>query len=573
VIFFDFPSPVASSGLSSRFHRDFDFPHHHPSSHRATGPRAADCVSIMPDVTLATLKNTLLRLRLATQYDLDAAQAEVSTPSPEALLHVLERNSVLTPYQATKLAKGDTEGLVLGHFKLMYRNAAGSFARVFRACDLRTGEMTGLKLLRSRHSRDPAAVQQFKREAELGKTLRHENIVPIYEIGETDGQHYFTMEFVEGGNLLELMKARKKMSLREATRCLIDVTEGLHYAHSRGLMHRDLKLSNVLMSSTGHAKLVDFGLADAHQAREKTGSDGTQRTLDYATLEKNTNAPRDDPRTDLFFLGAIYYELLTGEAPLPRTKDRDARGDFARYRQIVPLRQHLPEAPRRLTDIVDRLLQLSPAQRYQTTGELLADLKGVYEMLPAEAAGFASASSPRGEGSRRPSEPAPEHPTSPPDAKAASPRSSQSAADVLLCVESRLKQQDMLRQYFSKHTYRVLMLSDPERALLRLATTRPDAVILVAETFGEEVLEQFAKFQKACGEPGQACLLVLSVKQADWLAKVKESPRSRVLVQPVTLRDLRKVVKSIRKGEFSTSIESPTDPMHTPPVEDAEEED
>lgn len=518
----------------------------------------------MPDASLATLKNTLLRLRLATQYDLDTAQGEMTTPSPAALLHVLERNSVLTPYQTQKLAKGDTDGLVLGHFKLMYRNAAGSFARVFRAVDLRTGEMTGLKLLRSRHARDPVAVQQFRKEAELGKTLRHENIVPIYEIGEEDGQHYFTMEFVEGGNLLELMKARKRMSPREATRCLIDVTEGLHYAHSRGLMHRDLKLSNVLMSATGRAKLVDFGLADAHQARDKTGSDGTQRTLDYATLEKNTNAPRDDPRTDLFFLGAIYYELLAGQAPLPRTKDRDVRGDFTRYRQIVPLRQHLPEAPRSLTDVVDRLLQLSPGQRYQTTGELLADLKGMYEALPVDAGG--PGGSPSG------GQPVVRDAGSP-LAVESSPAPMDSANDVLLCVESRLKQQDMLRQYFTKHKYRVLMLSDPERALSRLKSTRPDAVLLVAETFEEEVLEQFAKFQKACGESGQACVLVLSVKQAEWAKRVRETPRSRALVQPVTLRDLRKIIKSIRRGEFGSSIESPTDPMYTPPVDNGEDDD
>jgi eukaryotic-like serine/threonine-protein kinase len=528
----------------------------------------------MPDASLATLKNTLLRLRLATQYDLDSAQGEMTTPSPAALLHVLERNSVLTSYQAQKLAKGDTEGLVLGHFKLMYRNAAGSFARVFRACDLRTGQMTGLKLLRSRHARDPVAVQQFKKEAELGKTLRHENIVPIYEIGEEDGQHYFTMEFVEGGNLLELMKARKKMTPREATRCLIDVTEGLNYAHARGLMHRDLKLSNVLMSATGRAQLVDFGLADAHQAREKTGSDGTQRTLDYATLEKNTNAPRDDPRTDLFFLGTIYYELLAGQAPLPRTKDRDVRSDFARYRQMIPLRQHLPEAPRRLVEIVDRLLQLNPNQRYQTTAQLLSDLKGMYDTLAPELTGPGGGTPGRDGDSTPPSPVGADHPraSSAEPASPVAPTSAETAADVLLCVESRVKQQDMLRQYFTKHKYRVLMLADPERALSRLKTTRPDGVLLVAETFGEEVLDQFVKFQKACGESGQACLLVLSVKQADWAKRVTETSRSRVMVQPVTLRDLRKVIKSIRRGEFASAIESPTDPMHTPPVDDADDD-
>jgi serine/threonine protein kinase len=492
-------------------------------------------------MTLQTLIQTLLKLRLAVRSEIDLAQAACGpSPTAERLLEALERQNVLTSYQAQRLAKGETDTLVLGRFKLLYQNAAGSFARVYRAADMSSGEMVGLKLLRARHAKDPAAVQQFRREAELGKSLDHPNIVPIYEVGETAGQHFFTMEFVEGGNLLELMKIRKKMSPREAVKCLLDVTSGLDYAHKRGLMHRDLKLSNVLMSATGVGKLVDFGLADAHRARETTGSDGTQRTLDYATLEKHTNAPRDDPRSDLFFLGTIFFELLAGQPPLPRTKDRDIRGDFARYREIRPLHQVDPTLPRCCCEIVDRLLDLNPNNRYQSTHELLADLRlAEREVNTHPHLADVHASRPM------PVEPSPAATDSQKLSKSSSSAAT-AAQPVLLCVENRVKQQDMLRQYFTKHHFRVLVLGDLERALARLNQTEVAAVVIVAEGLGEQAIDLFPKFQQACDKPGQAAVLVLAVKQKDLAARVRETIHSAVIQQPATLRDIRKRMKAIR---------------------------
>lgn len=505
-------------------------------------------------MTLSSLTQTLLRLRLATRSEIDHAMASCgSMPTEERLLEALERQSVLTSYQTQKLTRGETDSLVLGRFKLLYQNAAGSFARVYRAADMSSGEMVGLKLLRTRHAKDASAVQQFRREAELGKSLDHPNIVPIYEVGETTGQHFFTMEFVEGGNLLELMRIRKKMSPREAVKCLLDVTSGLDYAHKRGLMHRDLKLSNVLMSTTGIAKLVDFGLADAHRARETTGSDGTQRTLDYATLEKHTNAPRDDPRSDLFFLGTIFYELLAGQPPLPRTKDRDIRGDFARYREIRPLHQVDPTLPRACCEIVDRLLDLNPNNRYQSTTELLSDLR-LAEREVNTHPNLADVPVPR--------PPTPE-PTGtshdspkPTDSKSLTQVTAQ---PVLLCVENRLKQQDMLRQYFTKHRFRVLVLGDLERALARLNQTEVAAVIVVAEGFGDEAVDLFPRFQQACDKTGRAAILVLAVRQKDLASRVRESHRSAVIQQPATLRDIRKRLKGIRETVGDSLAAAPGD--------------
>ncbi len=195
--------------------------------------------------------------------------------------------------------------------------------------------------------------------------------------------HYFTMEFVEGGNLRDFLNIRKKLSPIEATRCLIDLAEGLDYASRMGVTHRDLKLTNVLMSTKGVAKLVDFGLAGDEVMDSEAGGDSLQRALEYATLERGTNAPPNDPRSDLYFLGGIYYELLTGVPPYPRTHSREERKQFTRYSSIRPIRSVDPNVPKGVVEIVERLMKIQPEQRYQSAGlvrtealAVLAELEG-----------------------------------------------------------------------------------------------------------------------------------------------------------------------------------------------------
>src|SRR5262249_15356297 len=144
-----------------------------------------------------------------------------------------------------------------------YRIASGSFGRVYRADDPRTGRIVAVKVLRNRWSGEVKAIDQFYREARLGVTLRHANIVETLAVNQDPGskQHFIVMEFVEGGNLREFLQIRKKVTAAEALRLVEDVTKGLAFAFSRGVTHRDMKLTNILIAATGEAKLVDFGLA------------------------------------------------------------------------------------------------------------------------------------------------------------------------------------------------------------------------------------------------------------------------------------------------------------------------
>lgn len=468
------------------------------------------------------LRDLLVRQRLVEigQFDECLVRLGAEADDPEAVLKALEGKHLLTPFQISQIEKGETDILLLGKYKLMYKNGSGSFARVFRACSVDTGEMVGLKLLRQRWTKDPLAVSLFHREAEVCRNFRHPNIVPIYEVANQGDHHYFVMEFVVGGNLRDFLNIRKRLSPAEATRCVLEMCEGLSYALKRGITHRDLKLTNVLMSSSGVAKLVDFGLA----GEENTGTGETfQQALEYATLEKGTSAPRRDPRSDLFFLGAMYYELLSGIPPYPRTRDREERRRLTRYTNVRPLRSIDPNIPRVVLQIVERLMKLDPNLRYQTPDEVISDLS------------FALAESG-----------APTAPSAGDSVVLASTDLEAPAAPrplpTIMCIENRMRQQDLLRDYLSKRGFRVLVLSDIHRGLNRLEKNPPDCIVMMGESIGADVIDAFQQTVKLAESQPFVCVLVLAERQASWCEKLEQTPSARVLVQPISLRDLRREI-------------------------------
>ena len=152
------------------------------------------------------------------------------------------------------------------------------------------------------------------------------------------------------------------------------VMSGLTYALQQGITHRDLKMSNVLVSSEGDAKLVDFGLAGVQGAEEAESEGFSRRTIDYAGLERATGCRQDDPRTDIFFAGTIFYQMLTAHPALPDNRDR-AQAGKARYQDIKPILELVPKLPLPLAMVVNKALEFDPDKRYQTPGDMLVDLK------------------------------------------------------------------------------------------------------------------------------------------------------------------------------------------------------
>lgn len=457
------------------------------------------------------LTDELRRLHLVTEEQLSEAYHKAPiTSDPETLLKQLEADHVLTIYQSKALRSDEKMPLVLGDSKLLYQNASGSFARVFRGCKVSNGEMVGVKVLRQRYAEEPQSVVHFRREADLCMKLRHRNIVPIYEVGEEDGFHFFTMEFVEGGNLKDFLAIRSKLSAAETFRFGVDMAEGLAYALTQGMTHRDFKMTNVLMSSTGIAKLVDFGLA----GEETADGDNAVHAVEYATLEKNTGAPRNDPRSDIYFLGGVLYELISGVPPYAPTSSYEERKRFSRYTGIRPLRQVNPGIPQRACEIIDRMMRPNPHERYPDYKTLLADLRAALTQFGGD-----------------------------PKINAVGKVAS-GAISTVLCVENRTQHQDMLREYLTKHDYRVLMLSTWQRALERIKSNPPDCVVVMGDAFTSGVQTVYDEAVRWSHSKNVACVIVVPVRDQKMIEKLPLSGSVRAVMHPVKLRDVREAINA-----------------------------
>ncbi|MBN1910978.1 MAG: protein kinase [Pirellulales bacterium] len=441
----------------------------------------------------------------------------------DEFLQLLVRREMATNYQVERLVKGERTGFFFGDYKVLYLVGAGSFARVYRAVHRETGKIAAVKVLRKRHSEIPAQAQLFVREGLLGKSLRHPNIVPIYEVVSEGDTHFLVMEFVEGRNLRQFIKIRKRLEPEEAVRLMSEMTAGLQYAFERALTHRDLKASNVLVSSRGTAKLVDFGLAGF----DDTSTDDippdliNSRTIDYAALERVTGVRRDDPRSDIYFLGAIFYQMLTGRPPLLETRDRTQRLSKTRFAEIVPIQKILPKLARPVVQIVNKALSLDPERRYQTPGAMLAELRGAARSLTEQS---------NGEG-----------------APAVARAESSTAQPSVMVVEASPELQDLFRARFKKAGYRVLLTSDPERALKRFLD-EPDTaggIIFNAQVIGRPALECFNRLAESTRTEPVPAALLLDEAQHAWGEDARTADHRIVVNMPITMKKLRDVLTAL----------------------------
>jgi serine/threonine protein kinase len=452
------------------------------------------------------------RLDLVTDEQLADAWSEVGSRSgpAEPLLRALERKGFLTPWQASKLLKGDTDGYFLGGYRLLYRIAAGSFGRVYRGDNPRTGEVVAIKVLRRRWAEDQRKIGLFEREGKVGLSMQHPNIVNILAVNRdpSTGQYFIVMEFVEGDNLRDWIATRKKLEPGESLRLLEEAANGLLYALGKGLTHRDLKPSNILISAVSKtAKLVDFGLAElAGGAREEGGE--IDRTVEYAGLEKATGAKAGDPRSDIYFLGCTFYEMITGRPLLTRTKDPRAAMMRQRFEIEGQLRRDDPDLPPPIFSLVSRMVAFDPAHRFQTYEQLLDAI----QQVRAEVEGKAVAQA------------------------AAGPKT-------VFVVESNPKFQDAFREKLKAKGYRVLISINAGQAPTRFHQQPYHALIVDCATGADRAgLEAFEKVLREADMQRSDCagLLILSPEQAHWKDALEHFPKSAALVMPVGMKEILK---------------------------------
>ncbi len=485
------------------------------------------------DVTVDILAQRILECRLLESDRIE--EAIMNSGGRESALddfvRALQQNELLTNWQVQRLLEGHRRGYYYGKWRVLYLVGHGTFARVYRAVHVKTGDVKAVKVLRNRYSDNDLARDRFLREAQTVMELRHPNIVPIHEVDTDRGRIFMVMDFVEGQNLRDYVKTHGRLKLVTALTINRDLAAGLDHAMKKGVTHRDMKLSNVLLSSKGQAKLVDFGLATVSVDEGEDDSQQGPRSIDYAGLERLTNVRRNDPRSDLYFLGCMLYHMLTGESPLKETRERMKRLSPQRYREIPPVTAHVANLPHRVVILVNRLMDLNPENRIQTAQQALKESQSVLDAIVSGDVEIFSA-----ELSKQQAD----------DYAALMSRQDEGRNRTILLVESDIKMQDMFRERLKEVGYRVLIMGNAQRALDRFrgldpAETVPaDCVIISSAGLGAAAVEAFNQFHSDVMSPIPA-ILMLDPKRANMAEKANDAADNRVVLQlPAKMKEIRK---------------------------------
>jgi len=265
-----------------------------------------------------------------------------------------------------------TVGTAVAHYRIISRIGAGGMGEVYLAEDTELNRKVALKFLPFHMSASQECRTRFKREAQAAAALDHENIATVYEVSEFSGRPFFSMQYVEGRSLREVIKARP-LSLEEAVSLSVQICEGLSEAHRCGITHRDIKPSNVVVDSHGRPRLVDFGLAIVKGAQRITKTGTALGTVGYLAPEIVRGEPADT-RSDIFSVGVLLYELVTGCQPF--LKDSEAATLHAiAYDSPEPVALLREGVPEELQRIVDRALDKNRDTRYGSIDDLLNDLR------------------------------------------------------------------------------------------------------------------------------------------------------------------------------------------------------
>jgi eukaryotic-like serine/threonine-protein kinase len=272
--------------------------------------------------------------------------------------------------------------LIAKRYELEEVVGTGGMSTVYRAHDQLLERNVALKVLHPHYADDEEYVERFRREARSVAQLSHPHIVTVIDRGEDDGQQFIVFEYIDGENLKQLVERTGPLPTRRAIELAVEIADALAFAHEHGLIHRDVKPQNVLITPDGDAKVTDFGIARSLEVEHGMTQTGTVLgTSNYLSPEQ-ASGKATTPSTDVYSLGVVVYELLTGDVPFPG--ENFVAIAMKHINDPPPdLLERRPDVPLRLAAAVDRALEKDPGRRFATMAEFAAELRRCLSELDA----------------------------------------------------------------------------------------------------------------------------------------------------------------------------------------------
>jgi len=282
----------------------------------------------------------------------------------------------------------DPQGHRFGRYEAVELLGRGGMAAVYRARDTVLRRDIALKVLYPQYADDPILIDRFRREAVLAAGLEHPNIVPIYDVGDAEGTVYIAMLLLSGRSLADELRLRGLLTLDEVVPIIEQIASALDYAHSRHIVHRDIKAGNILLEEdplnlhhVPRAMLTDFGIAKSLDATGLTGTGVLIGTPDYMAPEQIRSGQTVDYRADIYALGVLIYRCLTGQLPFTGTTEQVLLGHL--YDDFIDPSVLVPELPRAIDAVVHKAMARDAHQRYASAGELARALRQAAGLEPA----------------------------------------------------------------------------------------------------------------------------------------------------------------------------------------------
>ncbi len=275
-----------------------------------------------------------------------------------------------------KLTRGTT---FAGRYEIIEELGEGGMGKVYRVEDNKINEEVALKLLRPQIAVDNKTIERFRNELKFARKIAHRNVCKMYDLDEEKGTHYITMEYVPGENLKSMIRMSRKLSVTTAVNIAKQVCEGLSEAHRLGVVHRDLKSSNIMIDRDGNARIMDFGIARSLQAKGITGAGAMVGTPEFMSPEQ-AEGKEADQRSDIYSMGVILFDMLTGRVPF---KGDSYLSIALKHRTEIPPdpRNFNAQIPEDLSHTILKCMEKDKEKRYQNIKELLFELSRIEEEI------------------------------------------------------------------------------------------------------------------------------------------------------------------------------------------------